>query len=346
VTVLEVDYEFSASWDGGGVPRIAAVVSTFEREEFLDGLMRSLVDQTLTCADYELIVVDNGSTDGTWLRLCEMVRLTRARLAITRLPTNRGAGGGRNHGATLVRAPLVAFTDDDCVPAESWLAAMATALGPAGDVAQGTVLSHPVEPHIHGPWDHTKVITRPTPFFETCNVGYRTSAFEAVGGFDELDRLTAQVAQPAFGEDALLAWRVLSAGGEAIFSDQAIVYHRRVPEDFAQWLRRHRNLVGFPGLGNRSPVVAQWFWHHIFLARETALFDLAAASVTAAVLARRPWLVLGALPWARRRWPEAVHRGNGSRALGAVRLAQLAITDGVSLASLLEGSIRHRRLVI
>jgi GT2 family glycosyltransferase len=338
--------EFSPSWDDGPVPRIAAVVSTYRRPEFLAGLVDALTAQSLPRSDVEIIVVDNGSTDDTWSILKEQAHRTGARMAVTTLEANRGPGGGRNHGISLVRAPFMAITDDDCLPTATWLEEMLAVLETGAAVVQGEVNADPADRSESGPWTHTKWITEPTPFFETCNVGYRTEALRGVGGFDEKDELTAQVSGRAFGEDALLAWRVQEAGGRAGFANRSLVYHRNIPATFRDWLHGQRNLVGFPGLGNRSPLVAKWFWHGHFLARETALFDLALTSALAAVVLRRPWLLLGLLPWVRHRWPDAMHRARNDRSLALVRMGQLAVADGVSLASLAEGSVRHRRLLL
>jgi glycosyltransferase involved in cell wall biosynthesis len=337
---------YSPSWDSASTPRIAAVVSSYRRPDFLNGLVAALVDQTLPVEDFEIIVVDNGSGDRTWDILQEHARTSPARLAVTTLAQNRGPGGGRNHGLSFVRAPYVAITDDDCLPTPGWLAAMLASLEQGIEVVQGQVEADPADRDTAGPWDHTKWILLPTPFFETCNVAYRTSSVQAVGGFDETDSLTAQVSGRAFGEDALLAWRVQEAGGRAAFTQDSLVYHRNIPATFADWLHGQRNLVGFPGLGNRSPLVAEWFWHRYFLARETALFDLATTSLAAALVTRRSWVAAGAVPWAYHRWPEAKRLSRGSRPLAAVRLAQLAVSDAVSLGSLIQGSIRHRRLLL
>jgi glycosyltransferase involved in cell wall biosynthesis len=340
------EVEYSPTWDSGARPRIAAVVSTYRRPDFLEGLMASLADQSLPHDEYEVIIVDNGSGDRTWATLQEFARTSPARLAVTTLAENRGPGGGRNQGFTLVRAPFLAITDDDCLPTPTWLAAMLATLEQGIEVTQGQVEPDPTDRDTAGPWDHTKWILEPTPFFETCNVAYRTSSVQAVGGFDETDSLTAQVSGRAFGEDALLAWRVQEAGGRASFARASLVYHRNIPADFGDWLDGQRNLVGFPGLGNRSPLVAQWFWHRYFLVRDSAMFDLATASVVTALVTRRPWVAAGVLPWAYYRWPEARRRARGSRPLATVRLAQLAVADAVSLGSLVQGSIRHRRLLL
>ncbi|HEX3794034.1 MAG TPA: glycosyltransferase [Acidimicrobiales bacterium] len=342
----ETTVAYSPTWNGGPTPRIAAVVSTFGRPEFLEALVDSLSAQSLPHDQYEVVIVDNGSLDTTWPLLQQLAERSPARMAVTTLPENRGPGGGRNHGFTIVRAPMAAITDDDCLPTSGWLAAMLAALESGNDVVQGQVQANPIERDGGGPWDHTKWITTPTPFFETCNVAYRVSAFRDVGGFDETDALTAQVSGRAFGEDALLAWRVHEAGGHTTFAEESLVYHRIVPATFGDWLNGQRNLVGFPGLGNRSPLVASWFWHRHFLSKESALFDVAIVAVVAALVLRRPWLALGLLPWVRHRWSDALYRARGEQSLALFRLAQLALSDGVSLASLLEGSVRHKRLVL
>lgn len=337
---------YSPGWEVGPTPRIAAVVSSFRRATFLEGLLAALTTQTLDPSDFEVVVVDNGSGDETWERLVALAAASPARLAVASLPTNRGPGGGRNHGLGLVRAPLAAITDDDCLPTPGWLEAMLEAAASGADVVQGQVQADPATRDTAGPWDHVKWITAPTPFFETCNVAYRLSSFHKVGGFDEDDPLTAQFGGRAFGEDALVAWRMVEAGAQQSFWPDALVYHRVIPAGFAHWLRDQRNLVGFPGLGARSPLVAEWFWHRYFLTKETARFDLAVAGVAGAVCARRPWLALAAIPWAAARLPHARRLAGADRRQTPLRLAQLTVGDVVSLISLVEGTVRHRRLLL
>jgi glycosyltransferase involved in cell wall biosynthesis len=324
---------------------VSAVVSTYRRPQFLDGLLAALATQTLAVADFEVIVVDNGSGDDTWERLRAAVEASPLRLCAVSLSDNRGPGGGRNAGLALVRAPVVAVTDDDCLPTPGWLEAMVAASDSGADLVQGEVRADP-DAGEAGPWDHVKWITEPTPFFETCNVAYRMSYVHKVGGFDEEDALTAQVSGRAFGEDALLAWRLQEAGARPVFCHQSVVHHRVIPAGYGAWLRDRRNLVGFPGLGARSPLVARWFWHRYFLTRQTALTDLASVGLVSALLLRRPWLAWLALPWLATRLPEARRLAGPVRTRTPLRLLQLAAGDAVSLGSLLEGSARHRRLVL
>src|SRR5580704_7146127 len=117
------DLACSPSWANGPTPRIAAVVSTYRRPEFLAGLIAALNEQSLPLEEFEIVIVDNGSTDSTWSALCDLVRSAPTRMAVTTLEANRGPGGGRNHAISLVRAPYLAITDDDCLPTSGWLEA-------------------------------------------------------------------------------------------------------------------------------------------------------------------------------------------------------------------------------
>jgi glycosyltransferase involved in cell wall biosynthesis len=332
-------------WNTPIQPRIATVISTYRRPQFLPELLDSLARQTLPADQFEVIVVDNGSGDATAEVLADLVATTSLRLAVVLLPQNRGPGGGRNAGLALVTAPAVAITDDDCLPSPGWLSAMLDAIEDGAGLVQGEVHADPACATT-GPWDHVKWITEPTPFFETCNVAYRMDLVRQVGGFDEHDALTAQVSGRAFGEDALLASRLIGAGARPVFCRQSLVHHRVIPADFAHFLRDQRNLVGFPGLGARSPQVANWFWHRYFLSRHTAAFDLAVVGAVAAAVTRKRWPLLAIVPWLCRRLPEARHLAGPDRWRTPQRLGQLVVGDAVSLASLVEGSVKHRRVVL
>lgn len=338
----------STTW-AGPVPRIAALVSTYRRPEFLRELLDALEAQDLATEDYEVVIVDNGSADGTWAELTALAETTPARLLALRVDKNRGPGPGRNAGAQRVRAPMMAITDDDCLPTPAWLREVATAFDqdPRLEVSQGAVHADPRGADHMGPWDHTKWIMIPTPFFETCNVAYRRTAFERVGGFDGSDPLLNPRSGRAFGEDACLAWSVVRSGGGSAFLDAAVVHHRCIEVPFAHWVRDIAHVHGFPGLARRSGLVDEWLWKRVFLSRTTAEFDLALVGVVATLLSRRRvWPALLALPWLRRRAREARNAAGGNR-LELIRvLAGYGIGDLVMCARLAQGSVRYRKLVL
>lgn len=334
----------SAAWDATE-PTIAVVVSTFRRCELLPELVAALEAQDLEPGAYEVVLVDNGSGDGTWDALRAEVARTPLAMAAIRLGHNRGPAPGRNAGVAHTRAPLVAITDDDCLPTPGWLGGVRAAFDGGADVVQGTVRADPRTVDQMGPWDHTIWVTPPTPFFETCNVAYRRTAFDRAGGFDEDDPLLHPPTGRAFGEDACLAWEVQRTGGTAAYAPDAVVHHRCLPGTYRRWLADQRQLSRFPGLARRSPLVARWLTLGVFLSPRSALFDLAVVGLVAALVLRSPWPLLAVVPWLRMRWGNARHQARSVRRTPGV-LVRLAWSDTVALAAMVAGSIRYRRLVL
>jgi hypothetical protein len=341
----------SATW-AGPPPTIAAVVSTYGRAGYLEDLVACLAAQDLPLADFEVVLVDNGSADGTWAELERLAAATPLRLRAVRLDRNGGPAPGRNAGVRSTRAPIVAITDDDCLPTSGWLGQVRAAFAGGADVVQGEVHADPTTRDDMGPWDHTIWVTEPTPFYETSNVAYRRSAFDRAGGFDEDDPLLHPPTGRAFGEDACLAWEVLRTGGSGAFAKGAVVHHRCIPGTYRRWLADQRQTSRFPGLARRSPLVARWLHRGVFLDRRSARFDLAVLGGLVALVGAVAWSPvalaagLAALPWARDRWRTSRARARGPRRAAVPVLVRLAWGDLVALASKLAGSARYRRLVL
>jgi glycosyltransferase involved in cell wall biosynthesis len=92
------------------MPRVSVVMATFERPALLVDAVRSVVGQSFV--DWELLVVDDGSTDGTSAVLADLAA-REPRLRCLQLPHSARHGRVRNEGIRAARAPLVAFLDDD-----------------------------------------------------------------------------------------------------------------------------------------------------------------------------------------------------------------------------------------
>jgi GT2 family glycosyltransferase len=337
----------SASWAEGPIPSIAILISTFRRPQWLDELVAALEAQELPLAEFEVVLVDNGSGDTTWDVLCRLVSGTPLRMLAVRLNDNHGPARGRNAGAGHVRAPLIAITDDDCLPSPQWVGEVRAAFAdPAVHVVQGRVEADPAHRDELGPWDHTIWVLQQTPFFETCNVAYRRAAYEAAGGFDETDPLLHPPSGKAFGEDACLAWDVQAAGGNAAFADTAVVHHRVIPATYRRWLTDRRYLRDFPGLAKRTPLLAQYFTGGVFLDKDAVRFDAAVAGVLAALASRRPWPLVASIPYLRWRWGMALHHTKARRVPGAALLARYILGDAYALLAKLEGTVKYRRLLL
>ena len=327
-------------------PEVSVVVSTYGRCGFLADLVEALEAQDLPRAAFEVVVVDNGSGDETWSLLEARAAQTPLRFVAVRLEANCGAGGGRNAGLLQARAPIVAFTDDDCIPAPNWLSALhaTRTLGdPDKVVVQGKTVPWPDDAAGAGPWDRTVWVLRPTWLFETCNISYGRAALMEAGGFPSEGHAPSGAKGRAFGEDALAGWAVVGSGAELYFADDAVVYHRHLAATYRQWLEEQRGKGGFPALVATDPRVRTALWSRYFLAPRTAMFDVAVLGLVAAcVSGRARWLTLGAV-WAAMALGEARERGGGPLPL---RLAQLAAGDAVGAWSLASSSARHRRLVL
>ncbi|WP_081707835.1 glycosyltransferase family 2 protein [Bacillus massiliigorillae] len=97
------------------MPSITVILLTYNREEYLPVMLDSLRNQTF--GDYELILVDNGSTDGT-AELCAAYAEADKRVKLITIQKNKGASFGRNSGLAVATGEYVTFVDDDdrCEP--------------------------------------------------------------------------------------------------------------------------------------------------------------------------------------------------------------------------------------
>ncbi len=212
-------------------PRVSVVVSSYQRPAELGRLLRALERQTLDQDAYEVIAVNNGSGPATAAVLTDAQRDLALHLHTVRHPRTRGPAGGRNSGWRRASAPLIAFTDDDCVPAPDWLerllaTAQATEGTPAPVIVQGRTEPDPAQLAAarHTLFARIISVQAADGRYETCNILYPRALLERVGGFDERFGPRGIGARPV-GEDTDLGWRARAVGAAAVFAPDALVHH-------------------------------------------------------------------------------------------------------------------------
>ncbi len=314
-------------------PSVSVVVSTHDRPARLGRLLEALRGQTLAPERFEAITVDDASGPATKALLRDELRRDDLALRVITSDSNRGPAVARNAGWRAARAPLIAFTDDDCEPAPDWLeAALRAVARHPGAIVQGRTLPNPAELDRMGPFTRTLSIDQRGPFYQTCNVLYPRDLLARLDGFDE--RFTA----PG-GEDTDLAWRALETGGEAIFADDAIVYHAVENLGPRGHLRVAMRWSDAMAMFRHAPLREEVLFLGVFWKRSHA--RLAAAALGAALAPRSPAALLLALPYGRN-LRNRCRRFDASLALAPY----FVFHDALETYTAIRGGIRHGVIVV
>jgi hypothetical protein len=307
-------------------------------------LLRQLLDglAAQTFRDFEVIVVDDRSIDGSGLEVTIDARAGRP----VRLVEGDGCGAvaARRAGVAQAVGEILAFTDSDCVPEATWLEVGVATLDQGNDVVQGMTL--PARPP--RPLERTVSVGHEDGLYATCNVLYRRDAFEAAGGFDAGagDRLGFRRGpRPkglGFGEDSLLGWRVRRRG-RAAFAPGAIVRHHVFAPDPRASLSRAWMAGAFPALVREVPELRRSLLQWGVLLGPTRV-PLYAGAVAAATRRRRAAAGLLGLWLIGHGW--RIRRQRPTLAgLTSTALAEAGV-DLVTAVALVAGSARARSVVL
>lgn len=200
-------------------PRVSVIVCSYNGGKTLDRCLESL--RTLDYPDYEVILVDDGSTDDTpeiaerhpWIRKIRQ--------------TNHGLSVARNVGAAAATGSVIAYTDSDCMADPDWLYYLVGTLL-SGNYAGvgGPNISPPAESWVQacvaaapgGP-SHVLLSDIEAEHIPGCNMAFHKWAFDSVGGFDSEYRKA--------GDDVDFCWRLQQNAQVIAFSPSAIVWHYR-----------------------------------------------------------------------------------------------------------------------
>lgn len=215
---------------------LTVIIPTFNGAANLAEQLEALAHQ-VEPGLFEVIISDNGSTDGT----LEVVRHFMGKVPGLRIidsSNRRGRSYARNAGAKAASAEALAFSDQDDVVSETWVRAMGTALE-THDFVTGPIESRKLneswqiehssyperEPHIH----------RYPPYLAHApanNLGVKRSLHRIIGGFDESLTLA--------WEDTDYAFRIQLAGTKLYFAQDAVV-HYRLRHDLGNIYRQARS---------------------------------------------------------------------------------------------------------
>jgi GT2 family glycosyltransferase len=316
---------------------ISVVIPTHRRLALLARCLDALDAQSLEAADFEIIVADDANDPATR----DLVRRYRARI---RSPLRylavdgprHGPAAARNHGWRAARSPIIAFTDDDTIPARDWLRGAIEGFDNA---------------RLQGAWGTVRVPLRPRPTdyerdaagleragFVTANCFVRRTALEAIGGFDE-----------AFGaawrEDSDLYFRLLDRGLLVAHLPDAVVTHPVRPAPWGISVSQQRKCEYDALLYRKHPAR---YSAAVRPGRPWLYYPIVGALLVMVVgaLLRRPRIAeAGAVLWLILTIGFAVRRLRGA-SLAPSHVAEMLVTSAVipalSVYHRTRGAMKHR----
>ena len=216
-----------------GAPFASVIIPNYNGLRLLPACLDALQTQTYPADRFEIILVDDGSSDGSAAYVAAHYPTVRQVV----LPRNGGLAAACNAGAAGARGDLLVMLNNDTEPEPGWLAALAGVAvqnQQAGAIASkmllydrrdtlhnaGDLMGCDGIPRNRGVWQTDAGQYDDSPaVFGGCGggVAYRRAAWAEAGGFDE--RLFMYL------EDADLAWRLRLLGWDAVFAPQARLYH-------------------------------------------------------------------------------------------------------------------------
>ncbi len=203
-------------------PFISIIVPLFNEAARLPALMCALRGQDYPL--FEVLLVDNDSTDATFALACEFVD---GRVRVLRETSRQTPDAARNAGIRAAQGELLAFTDADCAPEPGWLrgAALALAAG-AADMAAGRIdFDLRLKPSAGELYDAVSFLQHSTSVADrgiafTANLVVRRTVTDAVGLFP---------VDIGWNGDALFTRRAVNAGFRLVYAEQAAVRHPARP---------------------------------------------------------------------------------------------------------------------
>jgi glycosyltransferase involved in cell wall biosynthesis len=214
--------------------RVSVIIPARNEATFIPRVIRAVLAQRPPDADLEVIVVDDGSTDGT----SDAARAAGA-CALELVGAGGNPAAARNRGAAAATGDPLIFLDADCIPGDGWLAAIlaahergATVVGGALDLPPGLPASARCDYYCGWYLVHSRRPAGDVPHHPPPNLSVRREPFLGTPGFTE--------AQPFSYTNEERAWQAAlqREGYRIYFEPRAVAYHYNRP-GFANLLRRN-----------------------------------------------------------------------------------------------------------
>jgi cellulose synthase/poly-beta-1,6-N-acetylglucosamine synthase-like glycosyltransferase len=211
---------------------LSVIVPAYNAEKTIGKTIKSLLGQNYPRSKYEIIIVDDGSTDGT----VDIVRKFKGVKLI--LQKHAGPAVARNRGVRNSSGDILLFTDSDCIAGKNWIRNIVKPfenediVGVSGTYRTANdksiisrFVGYEIEARHNGMARQNSI-----DFVGTFSAAYRKKAFLDFGGFDENF-------QRASGEDTDLSFKISKSGGLIVFAPNAYVYHHH-PETLLSMLKK------------------------------------------------------------------------------------------------------------
>ena len=209
--------------------RYSIIIPAYNAGRTLPDTLTALKQQTISPDEYEVIVVDDGSTDDT----ADVARCFGANCISQ---PNRGPAAARNHGVRVAKGEIILFTDADCSPDQDWLRQMVLpfqnekTMGVKGAYRthQKAFAARFAQAEFEDRYDLLSKADA-IDMVDTYSAAFRRDRFIQIGLFDESFPV-------ANNEDTELSYRMCTADYRLEFNPEAIVYHVH-PDSFMKYLR-------------------------------------------------------------------------------------------------------------
>lgn len=232
-------------------PTVSVIIPVFNQEKTITDCVTSILNLDYPKKRFEIIVVDNASTDNTAKILGQLSREFGFRTV--RLEINKGPSGARNRGIEVADNQIIAFIDSDCIADPAWLKMLVEEFKEGVGAVGGT-----------RKWrgQSNKVSTYFEYFLERGNrendVSIKEVDWHSTDNFsvegDIIKTLKFDDKQfPVAGEDADLGFRIRKGGHKIICFKKAIIYHKRETDLKILIKKFYRNGVGAAHLIIRHP---------------------------------------------------------------------------------------------